>query len=111
MNQSTARSDSEPFIIFMLSMILDAVENSAPPHVTPHATPHVRALLKTIKGEQGRDAIMAALGLSDRKSFSDRYLRPALAEGLIEMTIPDKPRSPMQRYRLTAAGMKLRDEM
>ncbi|OGT71053.1 MAG: cell filamentation protein Fic [Gammaproteobacteria bacterium RIFCSPLOWO2_02_FULL_57_10] len=111
LNQSTARSDSEPFIIFMLSMILDAVENSAPPHVTPHATPHVRALLKTIKGEQGRDAIMAALGLSDRKSFSDRYLRPALAEGLIEMTIPDKPRSPMQRYRLTAAGMKLRDEM
>lgn len=111
LNQSTARSDSEPFIIFMLSMILDAVENSATPHVTHHATPHVRALLKAVKGEQRRDEIMAALGLLDRMSFSERYLRPALAEGLIEMTIPDKPRSPMQRYRLTAAGMKLRDEM
>ncbi|MDP1932413.1 MAG: hypothetical protein Q8L60_13250 [Gammaproteobacteria bacterium] len=60
---------------------------------------------------QRRDEIMAALGLSDRMSFSERYLRPALAEGLMEMTIPDKPRSPMQRYRLTAAGMKLRDEI
>ena len=46
----------------------------------------------------------AALGLSDRKSFQERYLKPALAEGLIEMTIPSKPNSRSQKYRLTSKG-------
>jgi ATP-dependent DNA helicase RecG len=32
------------------------------------------------------------------------YLLPALAEGLVEMTRPDKPRSSKQRYRLTEKG-------
>lgn len=32
------------------------------------------------------------------------YLKPALAMGVIEMTLPDKPRSSKQRYRKTAIG-------
>ena len=34
------------------------------------------------------------------------YLRPALDSGLVEMTLPDKPNSRSQRYRLTAKGKK-----
>jgi DNA-binding PadR family transcriptional regulator len=34
----------------------------------------------------------------------ERYLDPALAEGLVELTIPDKPRSSQQKYRLTEKG-------
>ncbi len=41
----------------------------------------------------GRETLQSALGLSDRKSFRERYLKPAVADGLIEMTIPDKPNS------------------
>ena len=52
----------------------------------------------------GREALQSALGLSDRKSFRERYLKPALADGLIEMTIPDKPNSRLQQYRLTDKG-------
>jgi hypothetical protein len=48
-----------------------------------------------------RDALQAALGLKDRKSFCERYLKPALNAGFIEMTIPDKPNSRLQKYRLT----------
>jgi hypothetical protein len=51
-----------------------------------------------------RAEIQAALGLKDRKHFQHAYLRPALDAGLIEMTIPDKPLSSRQRYRLTLAG-------
>ena len=51
-----------------------------------------------------RETLQAALDLRDRKSFRTRYLQPALSEGLIEMTIPDKPNSRLQRYRLTDKG-------
>jgi hypothetical protein len=51
-----------------------------------------------------RGALQNALGLADRKSFRERCLKPALADGLIEMTTPDKPNSPLQKYRLTDNG-------
>jgi hypothetical protein len=56
------------------------------------------------QGEMKRMEMQAALGLKDRKHFQNTYLRPALDAGLIEMTIPDKPLSSSQKYRLTAAG-------
>jgi hypothetical protein len=37
-------------------------------------------------------------------SFRGTYLAPALEAGLVERTQPDSPRSPTQRYRLTARG-------
>ncbi|MFH2122898.1 MAG: Fic family protein [Pseudomonadota bacterium] len=103
LNASTGRADSAPFIAFMLRMILDIVITSAP-QVSPQVTPQVGELLAAIQGEVGREALQSVLGLSDRKSFRERYLKPALADGLIEMTIPDKPTSRLQKYRLTDKG-------
>ncbi len=54
--------------------------------------------------ELSRGSIMARLGLKDRMHFAKAYLRPALDADLIEMTIPDRPRSRSQRYRRTAKG-------
>lgn len=101
--ESTQKTDSAPFIAFMLRMILNAV-TSAAPQVSPQVTPQVGELLVAIRGEMGREALQSALRLSDRKSFRERYLKPALADGLIEMTIPDKPNSRLQKYCLTAKG-------
>jgi hypothetical protein len=47
------------------------------------------------------------LGLRDRQHVRDHYVTPALEAGLIEMTIPDKPNSRLQKYRLTDAGRAL----
>ena len=74
------------------------------PQVAPQVTPQVGDLLGVIQGEMGREALQMALGLSDRKSFRERYLKPALADGLIEMTIPGKPNSRLQKYHLTDKG-------
>jgi len=51
--------------------------------------------------------MQAALKLKDEEHFRKAYLLPALKEGLIEMTIPDKPRSSKQKYRITEKGRRL----
>ena len=83
-------------------------EAAVAPHVTPHealhVTPHVRRLVAALQGEMSRAEIMDALGLADRSHFLRTYLRPSLDVGLIEMTLPQSPRSRNQRYRLTAVG-------
>ena len=48
---------------------------------------------------------MKAIGIKDRVTFTDYYLSPALKLGLVEMTQPNSPRSPTQKYRLTPKGL------
>lgn len=92
LQKSTGQTDSSPFIEFMLRMILDAVLTIAP---------QVARLLEVLDGEMTREELQSVIGPLDRKSFRERYLKPALADGLIEMTIPEKPNSRLQKYRLT----------
>jgi Fic family protein len=100
LNQSTSRSDAAPFVSFMLEVILSTLEGLASPQVAPQVSPQVEILLAVLQGEMSRSELMQALGLTDRKSFRQRYLLPALQAGLIEMTLPDKPKSRLQKYRL-----------
>lgn len=79
------------------------VRRPAAPEVTPEVTPEVRFLL-ALKEPLSRRALQAALGLRDDEHFRKAYLLPALEAGWVEMTIPDKPNSRLQKYRLTAAG-------
>ena len=55
--------------------------------------------------------IQRLLRLKHRPTFRANYLRPALENGLLEMTLPDKPSSRLQRYRLTAAGRAKLEEL
>jgi ATP-dependent DNA helicase RecG len=61
-------------------------------------------MLTILQGEMSREQIMTLLGLKDEKHFRVQYQQMGIAAGLIEMTLPDKPRSSKQRYRLTATG-------
>ncbi len=53
-----------------------------------------------------RQVLQRALVLKDEEHFRKAYLLPALEAGLIEMTIPEKPRSSKQKYRLTKKGRR-----
>jgi len=105
LNESTLRTDSAPFIEFMLSTILEACHST--PQEAPQVTPQVLNLLNNLKGEMSRKQLQQDLTLKDRKSFRERYLSPALSDGLIAMTLPDKPKSSLQKYFLTALGQQL----
>jgi hypothetical protein len=89
----------------MLRMILDTVTSSTP-EVAAEVTPEVR-LLSVFAGEMTRQQLKKALGLKDDEHFRKAYLLPALDAGLIEMTIPDKPRSSKQKYRLADKGRQM----
>ena len=83
------------------------------PEAAPEATPEVLRMVSAIQGEMTRAEIQKKLGLADEKHFREKYQQPGLKLGVIEMTVPDKPRSPLQKYRLTSAGKRLasRDPM
>jgi ATP-dependent DNA helicase RecG len=92
--------------VFFPNPEVKAQVTAPPEEVTPEVTGEV-ALLKVLKGELDRRALQAALGLKDEEHFRKAYLIPALKAGLIERTLPDKPRSPKQRYRITAQGQEV----
>ena len=107
LNKSTENAESSVFIEFMLRMIRIAVASLSTPEVTPYVTPEVRKMLSILKGEMSRKEIQQILGLKDEKHFRTAYQQPAIAAGLIEMTVPDKPNSRLQKYRITPNGLAL----
>lgn len=69
------------------------------------SAPQVRAiLLEAFAGDATRTQLQNAAGMKDREHFRKEYLQPLLDDGLLEMTIPEKPRSSKQSYRLTETG-------
>jgi ATP-dependent DNA helicase RecG len=74
------------------------------PVADPFTDPVGQILALLRDGELSPKSLRQQLGLSHRQNFRDNYLHPAIDEGLIEMTIPDKPTSRNQKYRLTGKG-------
>jgi ATP-dependent DNA helicase RecG len=72
--------------------------------LTPEVTPEVKKMLSIMQGEMTRGEIQGKLGLKDEKHFRESYQQVGVKLGLIEMTIPDKPRSSKQKYRVTEKG-------
>jgi hypothetical protein len=72
--------------------------------VTMEVATEVRRMMENIRGEMARKELQIALGLKNDEHFRKAYLVPALEAGFIEMTIPDKPNSRLQKYRFTAKG-------
>lgn len=80
------------------------------PASIPQVTPQVQELLNAFTGDHSRTELRDNLKLSDRENFRINYLVPAIENDLVELTIPDKPKSSKQQYRLTEKGKKARQE-
>ena len=74
------------------------------PQVNPQVTLQVEKLLLACRQPLTREELQRSLGLGDREHFRKVYLLPAVKSGLLERTVPNKPQSRFQKYRLTAEG-------
>jgi Fic family protein len=101
-------NDSGIFIEFTLSAIYDIIALQTK-HQDKHQDKHQvelsgtqLAVLKALRKKPlSRKEIFVAIEMNgDSRSFK-RHIDPLLVAGLIEMTVPDKPNSRLQKYRLT----------
>ena len=68
-------------------------------------------ILRESEKEMARSELQKGLKIASRSYFWQEYLQPALGDGLIEMTIPDKPNSSKQKYRLTELGRSVAEDL
>jgi len=94
-----------------LTFFATEVTPQVTPYVTPQVSPEVMKMINALNGEMSRNEIQEILGLKDAKYFRKAYILPALNEGLIEMTIPDKPKSRLQKYRITEKGREIKNSI
>jgi Fic family protein len=106
-------NDSGVFIEFTLSALYEIIAEQVK-HQVKHEDRHQVeltdtqiAVLKTLENKTlSRKDIFVAIGMNgDSRSFK-RHIEPILEAGFIEMTVPDKPNSRLQKYRLTESGVK-----
>ena len=89
-----------------LEFVKNQKSNSVTPQVTPQVTSEVNKLVLVCYKELSKKGLKEKLGLKDDKHFRKSYILPSIKSGLIEMTIPDKPNSKNQKYRLTKKGIE-----
>jgi len=65
-------------------------------------------ILKKCKTESASSELIKILGRSNKTKFKQDILNPLIKCGFLELTIPEKPRSPNQKYRLTGFFVKRR---
>ncbi|MCK5199347.1 MAG: Fic family protein, partial [Spirochaetales bacterium] len=104
------------FVEFMLELILktlQTVDTAYMTPVTPSVTPPVAKLLRLLQiyGALGNRELLEMLQLKDRRRMRETYINPAKKQEFIEYTIPDKPTSRNQQYRLTPKGRQLIEEL
>jgi len=57
--------------------------------------------------EMSVSQLMTLLNIKHRPTFLYNYIKPAMEQKLIEMTIPEKPNSRNQKYKLTESGISV----
>ena len=94
--------NSNAFVEFLLKMIdevLDEVIESASREAA-NISEQVNRLLSVMEPDipVSANELMMRLGIKSKETLRNSYLSPAIKNGLVRMTIPDKPNSKNQRY-------------
>jgi ATP-dependent DNA helicase RecG len=106
------KTDDDRTFFTVVLLAHPEVKNQITPHVTPHVAPHVirdlseveKTLLEFCLTPRDRGSIQSHLKIKNAKHLRERYLKPLLSLGLLEMTDPEHPKAPTQKYRTTVLG-------
>ncbi len=99
--ESTSCGNSNPFIIYMLNIIKDTINEiiSESRSEITHSYKGMDKLMSVIKEyPQSLNELMRELHLKNREAFRRNYIKPALESGLIKMSDPAHPHSRNQKY-------------
>lgn len=106
---------TEDFRSILYRPVFDQIEKKNTMQVTMQdtvqVTMQVEQLILGLVGVLTRDELQAKLKIKNRDYFRKSYLNEALQLGLIELTIPDKPTSRNQKYRLTRKGKAFKEQL
>ena len=64
-------------------------------------------ILKNCKNESSAIELMEILNRTNKSKFKNVIINPLVENGFFELTNADKPKSPTQKYRVTALGRKV----
>ena len=67
-------------------------------------------ILKNCKDESSANELMTILKRSNKSKFKIAIINPLVSYGYLELTIPESPRSPIQKYRLTNKFVRRRNK-
>ena len=65
-------------------------------------------ILKNCKNESSANELMEILNRTNKSKFKNVIINPLIENGFFELTNPDKPKSPTQKYRLTSKFVRSR---
>ena len=87
------------FILEQINAVLTDILNSAN-YASDNLTEYVKKLLTVMEYDTPytANAILSLLNLKSKETLRKNYLNPAIKNGLVAMTLPDKPNSRNQRY-------------
>ena len=68
---------------------------------------HLR-ILRNCKNESSAIELMEILNRTNKSKFKNIIINPLVENGFFELTNPDKPKSPTQKYRLTSKFVRRR---
>lgn len=100
--QCHKNANSNVFIEFMLKMIDETLDEAIATSHLPftNETININKLLDVMDNFRPMTAveIMEKLGIKSKETLRRQYLEPAIKQGLVNLTIPDKPTSKNQMY-------------
>ena len=87
------------FILLMLDEVLDGVILSSYKE-SRHISDQVNKLLSVMEPDipYSSNDLLSLLNVKSKETLRASYLNPAIENGLIKMTLPDKPNSKNQKY-------------
>ncbi|MDR0932824.1 MAG: Fic family protein [Victivallales bacterium] len=110
--QARNADDSGVFIAFTLSAIYETIviqekrqERRPEKHQVKALSALQMSVLKALSDATlSRKELLTAVGINGDSRWFKRHIEPLINTGLIEMTVPEKPNSRLQRYRITEYG-------